>query len=170
MRVGFGFDARRPDPSEPLVLAGTEIEGEPGLSGARDVDPVIRALADALLGAAGLGDAVGADDPGPDVGAGGRSPGPLAGAVRQVEAENFQVVNADLTLVAPEPVISPHAGRVEETLAERLHVDPGRVSVGEGRRGAAAWIAAGEGLAAVAVVLLDRRDGPDPVAALRAGA
>lgn len=169
MRVGHGFHADTLDPSRTLVLAGTEIEGPPGLSGPSGADPVVRAVAAALLGAAGL-DGVegrGGEDGGAADGPGSR--GLLASAVRSVEAENFQVVNVDVTVSARTPVLDPHAERVERALAECLHVGPDRVSVKEGGAGAPGWVSAEDGLGAVAVVLLDRRDGPGPLAALRAG-
>lgn len=170
MRVGLGVDSRRFDPATTLVLGGTEIEGPPGLAGHPDGDAVARAVVDAVVGAAGLGSA---DERFPDEDAGAARAGSmevLASAVRDAEAENFQVVNADVSVVTRRPAVAAHADRMERALAERLHVDPARVSVKAKDGDAVGWIGPDEGMASVAVVLLDRRDGAGPLhGALRSG-
>lgn len=170
MRVGLGYDSHRFDASAPLVLGGTTIEDHAGLAGHSDGDAVAHALIDALLGAAGLG-SIG--DRFPDDAAelaGADSMELLASAVRDVEGENYQVVNADLTVVARTPSIAPHAAEMERELADRLHVAPDHVTVKGKSNEGMGWIGAGEGLAAAAVVLLDRIGDPDHLrAALRSG-
>lgn len=170
MRVGLGFDSHRFDPDVPLVLGGVTIPDHPGLAGHSDGDAVAHAVTDALLGAAGMG-GIGEHfpDDDPDL-AGVDSLRLLAEAVRMVEAENYQVVNVDVTVVAETPRIAPHAGEMREALAGRLGVDPGHVSVrgksGEGM----GWIGRREGLAVLAVALLDRIADLDTLhASLRAG-
>lgn len=170
MRVGLGFDSHRFDASVPLVLGGVGIRDHPGLVGHSDGDAVAHAVTDALLGAAGLGsigDHFPDDDP--DL-AGADSLQLLAEAVRLVEGENYQVVNVDVTVVTETPRIGPHAGAMGDALAEPLGIDPGHVSVrgksGEGM----GWIGRGEGLAVLAVALLDRIADLDTLhASLRAG-
>ncbi len=170
MRVGLGFDSHRFDGSEPLVLGGTTIDGHDGLAGHSDADAVAHAVIDALLGAAGLG-SIGEHfpDDAPEL-AGADSMDLLASAVREVEGDNYQVVNADVTVVTRTPAIAPHAAEMEEALAERLHVSPGHVNVKGKSNEGMGWIGSGEGLAAMAVVTLDRIDDSDLLhAALRSG-
>jgi 2-C-methyl-D-erythritol 2,4-cyclodiphosphate synthase len=170
MRVGTGFDSHRFDASIPLVLGGTAIDGHAGLTGHSDGDAVAHAVIDALLGAAGLG-TIGEHfpDDAPEL-AGADSMDLLASAVRDVEGENYQVVNVDVTVVTRTPAIAPHAAGMERALAERLHVSPGHVNVKGKSNEGMGWVGSGEGLAAMAVVLLDRVDEPDLLhAALRSG-
>ena len=170
MRVGLGFDSHRFDAAVPLVLGGVEIPDHPGLAGHSDGDAVAHAVTDALLGAAGLG-SIGEHfpDDDPDL-AGADSLQILAEAVRLVEGENYQVVNVDVSVVAESPRIAPHAVGMREALAERLGVGPGQVSVRGKSAEGMGWIGRSEGLAVLAVALLDRIADLDTLhASLRAG-
>lgn len=170
MRVGLGFDSHRFDPDVDLVLGGTPIGDHPGLAGHSDGDAVAHAVIDALLGAAGLG-SVGDHfpDDAPEL-AGADSMELLASAVRDVEGENYRVVNADVTVVTRTPAVAPHAEAMERALADRLHVAPDHVTVKGKSNEGMGWVGSGEGLAVMAVVLLDRLDGSDHLhAALRSG-
>lgn len=170
MRVGLGFDSHRFDPSVPLVLGGVRIPDHPGLAGHSDGDAVAHAVTDALLGAAGLGsigDHFPDDDP--DL-AGADSLQLLAEAVRLAEGENYQVVNVDVSVVTESPRIAPLAGQMEEALAQRLGVGPGKVSVRGKSAEGMGWIGRREGLAVLAVALLDRIADLDTLhASLRVG-
>lgn len=170
MLIGVGYDSHRFEPGRPLVLGGVELEEGPGLAGPFDGDAVAHAVIDALLGAAGLGDIedrfVDAD---PDY-RGASSLELLTEAVRAAEGENYQVVNVDLTVVAETPAIGRHRDLMRDRLADRLHVAPVRVSVKATGNGGMGWIGRGEGVASVAVALLDRVASVDQVhAALRTG-
>ena len=170
MRVGLGFDSHPFDASVPLILGGVEIPDHPGLAGHSDGDAVAHAVTDALLGAAGLG-SIGQHfpDDDPDL-AGADSLRLLAEAVRMVERENYQVVNVDVSVVTESPRIEPHAGGMREALAERLGIDTGHVSVRGKSAEGMGWIGRGEGLAVLAVALLDRIADLDTLhASLRAG-
>lgn len=156
MRIGLGYDSHRFDDSRPLVLGGVAIPDHPGLSGHSDGDAVAHAVIDALLGAAGLGsigDRFPDDDP---EYAGADSIGLLEAAVRAVEAENYQVVNVDVTVVTESPRIAPHADEMARILAERLHVAPDHVTVKGKSNEEMGWIGRGEGIGTMAVALLDR--------------
>lgn len=168
MRVGHGFDAHRFDPSRPLVLGGVAVDDHPGLSGPSDGDAVAHAVIDALMGAAGLG-GIGdlRDDDGP---ARADSLDLLATAVREAEGKNYQVVNGDVTVVTTSPAVASATPRMEQALAERLHVGPDHVSVTARDVDGMGWIGDGEGIAVMAVVLVDRPDEPDLLhASLRSG-
>lgn len=170
MRVGVGYDSHRFDDARPLVLGGVPIPGEPGLRGHSDGDAVAHALTDALLGAAGLGD-IGAlfPDDDPDL-AGADSMAFLAEAVRRIESENYQVVNADVTVIAERPRLRGVSGRMAARLAGVLHADPARVSVKGKSNEGMGWIGRGEGLAVIAVASIAQIEDIDALhASIRSG-
>jgi len=153
VRIGQGFDVHpfSPDPGRRLVLGGVEVPGGPGLSGHSDADVVSHALADAVLGAAGLGD-IGTHFPDTDPAhRGADSTTLLARVVALAAAEGLRPLNADCTIIAEEPRLAPHlvamAGRLGSVLGAPVSVKATR---GEGL-GA---IGRAEGIACLAVVLL----------------
>jgi len=170
VRVGIGYDSHRFDPERLLVLGGVEIPGVPGLSGHSDGDAVIHALIDALLGAAGLGSIGGwFPDTEPEW-QGARSLDLLERTLRLVEERNYQVVNVDLTIVAERPRVAPHAAAMADTLAPYLRTSPGSISVKGKTNEGMGWIGRGEGLAVLAVALLDQIGDIDALhASIRAG-
>ena len=110
-RVGLGFDVHAFAPERPLRLGGVIFEGEDGLAGHSDGDVVCHALADALFGAAGLGD-VGEHFPDTDAAFAGIAGLDLLGrAVAEVRAAGFAPSSADLTVVAERPAIAPARDR-----------------------------------------------------------
>jgi 2-C-methyl-D-erythritol 2,4-cyclodiphosphate synthase len=129
VRVGLGFDVHPRDASRPLWLGGIRFEGEPGLAGHSDADVVCHALADALLGAVGLGD-IGIhfpdDDPG-TAGIGGLDL--LLRVVALVADRGFEPVAFDATIVAERPAIAPHRDRIRANLADALGLPVEAVSV-----------------------------------------
>ena len=113
LRVGMGFDVHRTgdDPDRPFVLGGVRFADRPGLVGHSDADAVAHAAADALLGAAGLGD-IGEHFPDTDPAwAGADSIGLLAEATRRVREAGWVPSNVDCTVVADEPKLAPHRTR-----------------------------------------------------------
>lgn len=153
MRVGQGFDVHRfsPDPTRPLVLGGVLFEGEPGLEGHSDADAVAHAVADALLGAAGLGD-IGSwfpdDDPGT---AGADSMGLLAEVVAGVRAEGWAVANVDCTVVCEAPKLAPRRAELQDRLSAVVGAP---VTVKGKRAEALGALGRKEGIACLAVSLL----------------
>ena len=128
VRVGQGFDVHRFASGRPLMLGGVRFEGD-GLAGHSDGDAVCHALADALLGAAGLGD-VGKHFPDTDQrfeGIGGLDL--LARVVAKVRVAGLAPVSADLTVLAERPAIAPVRDEIRRGLAAVLGVAPERVSV-----------------------------------------
>lgn len=153
-RVGFGYDVHRLVEGRPLILGGVEIPSPKGLDGHSDADVVLHALADALLGAAALGD-IGRHFPNTDPRYKGISSLILLGHVADLlRRHRFAVVNADITLLLEAPRIAPHADRMRATIARALDITPEQVSVkattGEGM----GFVGTGEGAAAYAAVLL----------------
>ena len=153
-RVGFGYDVHRLVEGRPLILGGVEIPSPKGLDGHSDADVVLHALADALLGAAALGD-IGRHFPNNDPRYKGISSLILLGHVADLlRRHRFAVVNADVTLLLEAPRIAPHVDRMRATIARALDITPEQVSVkattGEGM----GFVGTGEGAAAYAAVLL----------------
>jgi 2-C-methyl-D-erythritol 2,4-cyclodiphosphate synthase len=153
-RVGFGYDVHRLVEGRPLILGGVEIPAPKGLDGHSDADVVLHALADALLGAAALGD-IGRHFPNTDPRYKGISSLILLGHVADLlRNHRFAVVNADITLLLEAPKIAPHVERMRGTIARALGITPEQVSVkattGEGM----GFVGTGEGAAAYAAVLL----------------
>lgn len=154
MRVGLGFDVHRfsDDPARVLVLGGVRFEGERGLDGHSDADAVAHACADALLGAAGLGD-IGSWFPDTDPAlAGADSIGLLAHVVMGVRAEGWTVSNIDCSVVCEAPKLAPR----REQMQQRLSATVGAPVTVKGRRAEAMGaLGRGEGIACWAVALLE---------------
>jgi 2-C-methyl-D-erythritol 2,4-cyclodiphosphate synthase len=122
MRIGQGIDVHpfSDDPSRPLVLGGVRIAESGGLVGHSDADAVAHALADAVLGAAGLGD-LGDHFPDTDPAwAGADSIELLRTAVGRAFAAGWQPVNADCTVMLDAPKLAPHRAAMVERLSDAL--------------------------------------------------
>jgi len=159
VRVGQGFDVHRLVSGRRLVLGGVEIAHPLGLAGHSDADVLAHALGDALLGAAGLGD-LGRHFPDTDPGLKDVSSlellGRIAGMLRKA---GLSLINADLTLLAEAPRIAPHAALMRERLAGAMKTTPERISVKATTTEGLGLVGRGEGMAALAVVLLAEEDG-----------
>ena len=153
MRIGQGIDIHRfsDDPHRPLVLGGVVIEGARGLAGHSDADAVCHALADAVLGAVGLGD-LGRHFPDTDpIWEGVHSVELLTRVVRLAADAGFSVVNGDCTVVAEAPRLAPHT----DAMSARLGAVVGApVSVKATRAEGLGALGRAEGVACMAVVLL----------------
>lgn len=154
-RVGIGFDVHpfSADAARPLVLGGVRFEGEIGLTGHSDADVVAHACADALLGAAGLGD-LGSWFPDTDPAfAGADSVKLLAQVVTALAAEGWAVANIDCSVVAERPKLAPHRDAMQRRLSDVVGAPvtvKGRRAEGLGALGRA------EGIACYAVALVER--------------
>jgi 2-C-methyl-D-erythritol 2,4-cyclodiphosphate synthase len=163
VRIGFGYDSHRFAEGRKLVLGGIEIPSGRGLEGHSDADAVAHAVTDALLGAAGLGD-IGAHFPPSEAEWKDADSIDLLGrAVRMLERENYQVVNVDVTVVTEAPRIGPHADAMRRRLAEAIGISPSYVSVKGKSNEGMGWVGREEGLAAMAVALVDRIEDQDSV-------
>lgn len=154
-RVGFGFDVHPFAPGRPLVLGGVEVPAERGLGGHSDADALTHAVADALLGALGLGD-LGRHFPDSDPRYRGISSQVLLGEVAAwVREAGGQVVNVDATVVAESPRLADWLGAMQERLAATLHVAAARVNIKAKRAEGLGALGRHEGIAAMAVALVD---------------
>lgn len=155
MRVGVGFDAHPFAEGRPLKLGGVSISHPRGLAGHSDGDALLHAIADALLGAAGQG-TLGEHFPdGSDAWRGADSSVLLGRAAGLVGEAGFRVGNVDVVVVAEAPKIAPHAAAIRARLAQILGVAPGRVSVRGTSSNGLGFSGRGEGIAAIAVALLE---------------
>jgi 2-C-methyl-D-erythritol 2,4-cyclodiphosphate synthase len=155
-RVGIGYDTHRYGGARTLVLGGVAIPGVPGLQGHSDSDVLTHAVIDAMLGAAALGD-IGRHFPDADPAyAGADSVELLERVVALVGGQGWRVVNVDATVVCEQPRIAPVAGDIAERLGATLVIGPERVSVKGTTNEGMGFIGRGEGMAAIAVVLLER--------------
>lgn len=152
-RVGLGFDVHpRATEPRPLFLGGVRFDGEPGLAGHSDGDAVCHALADALLGAAGLGD-VGEHFPDRDPAVAGIAGLDLLSAVvAKVRATGLVTTSVDLTVIAERPAIAPRRDEIRACLATALGATPERVSVKATRPEGLGL--SGDGVGCIAVVVL----------------
>jgi 2-C-methyl-D-erythritol 2,4-cyclodiphosphate synthase len=128
-RFGLGFDVHRRQVGRPLYLGGVRFEGEIGLAGHSDGDVVCHAVADALLGASGLGD-LGEHfpDTDPEV-AGIAGMDLLARTVERVRLATLVPRSVDVTVIAEQPPIAPRRDEMRRNLAAALSVPIDRVSV-----------------------------------------
>jgi 2-C-methyl-D-erythritol 2,4-cyclodiphosphate synthase len=155
MRVGVGVDAHALVDGVPLVLGGVELESPRGLAGHSDGDVIAHALIDAVLGAAGLGDIGSLFPSGAEKWEGASSLDLLSRAYAQVRNAGFALTNADCVLVGEEPRIAPVREAMKAKLAEAMGVDPSRVNVRATTTDKLGFTGRGEGLAALAVALLE---------------
>jgi 2-C-methyl-D-erythritol 2,4-cyclodiphosphate synthase len=154
MRVGIGHDTHRLVDGRPLILGGVRIESPRGLLGHSDADVVMHAVADALLGAAGLGD-IGEHFPDTDPKwAGLEGERLLAEVVHLVGRSGWKPSNCDVIIHAQEPKLTPHKAAMRENLARLLHLDPPAVNVKAKTGEHVGPIGRGEAIASEAIVLL----------------
>ena len=157
MRIGTGYDIHRFGADRELLLGGVTFPGEPGLIGHSDADPVMHAVADAVLGAAALGDL---GDYFPDTDPawkGADSAGILAEAVRLAADERgLRPVNVDVNVIAERPRLAGRKEEMRARLAEILSLPVDCVSVKARTAEGLGPVGRGEALEAQAVVLMER--------------
>lgn len=153
-RVGIGYDSHRFAPGGPLILGGVTIAADVSLTGHSDADAIAHALTDAVLGAAAAGD-IGALFPDSDGANENRdSIEMLRLAVESVQKLGYSVCNADVTVIAEFPRISPHVPEMRQRLADALGADMGAVSVKGKTNERMGWIGRAEGIACIAVATI----------------
>jgi 2-C-methyl-D-erythritol 2,4-cyclodiphosphate synthase len=155
VRVGIGYDSHRFAEGRKLMLGGVEIPFPQGLAGHSDADVVAHALTDALLGAAGLGD-IGALFPSSDPQwQNADSLYLLNRAYLHVVEKRLHLVNADVTVIAEQPPIALFVDEMREKLAGALMCGPRDLSVKGKTNEKMGFIGRGEGIAAIAVAVLE---------------
>ncbi|MFQ6675017.1 MAG: 2-C-methyl-D-erythritol 2,4-cyclodiphosphate synthase [Fidelibacterota bacterium] len=165
MRAGIGYDVHRLEKGVPLILGGTNIPHGKGAVGHSDGDVVSHAVADAVLGAANLGD-IGTHFPSGDRRWKGISSLVfLTRVAEEVRRRGFGFVHVDCTVVLQEPRIEPHVGAMKTAMAGALGIDDRQISVKATTTDFLGVIGEGRGIAAVAVATLSlpgsSTQGPD---------
>ncbi len=158
MRVGIGYDIHPFEPGRVLVLGGIKMDGAWGLKGHSDADVVLHAIADALLGAAGLGDL---GDHFPDTDPQWKdvpSAVLVSEVMTKVRAKGWRVVNADVTVIAERPKIATYRHAMIERIAALLDVTAREINVKATTHEGLGAVGRGEGIATQAVVLLADAD------------
>ena len=157
MRIGHGYDVHHLVEGRRLVLGGVEIPYEKGLLGHSDADVLLHALMDAMLGAAALGD-IGRHFPDSDERyAGADSLLLLAEVRRLLDEAGFALVNADCTILAQRPKLSPYIAQMRGAIAAALGVAADAISVKATTEEGLGFTGDGSGIAAHAVVLIERK-------------
>jgi 2-C-methyl-D-erythritol 2,4-cyclodiphosphate synthase len=155
MRIGQGYDVHALVAGRKLVIGGVHIPYEKGLAGHSDADVLLHAICDALLGAAALGD-LGAyfPDSNPRY-SGVDSRELLRSTAKKVAGSGYRIVNVDATIVAQAPRMAPHVAKMIGNIAIDLGLKPAAVSVKATTTENLGAIGRGEGIAAMAIALLE---------------
>lgn len=157
MRIGHGYDVHRLVEGRKLILGGVEIPYEQGLLGHSDADVLTHALMDAMLGAAALGD-IGRHFP--------DSSGAfkdisslilLEHCVKILDAAGFQLVNADITVIAQAPKLAKHVPQMIENLARVIGCDKNALNIKATTEEGLGFTGTGQGIACHAVCLIDTK-------------
>ena len=154
MRVGIGYDVHRLVKGRDLILGGVAIPYEKGLLGHSDVDVLLHAIMDALLGAASMGD-IGKHFPDTDSRYKGVSSIKLLEYVeRLLEQENYQIVNIDATIIAQSPKMAPHIPQMIKNVAETLKISESQVNIKATTEEGMGFTGTGEGISSQAICSL----------------
>lgn len=154
MRIGYGYDVHRLVEGRPLILGGVEIPHERGLAGHSDADVLLHAIADALLGAAALGD-IGTHFPDTDDAYKDADSAELLRMVSaRVREAGFRIANLDATVALQRPKLRPHIDAMRRTIAAALGLDVRAVSVKATTTEKLGFVGEEAGAAAHAVCLL----------------
>ncbi len=155
MRTGIGYDVHPFQQDRPLILGGVRVPHELGLRGHSDADALTHAIIDALLGAAALGD-IGQRFPSDDERfRNASSLDLLRQVVSLLRGEGYRVVNIDSTVIAETPKLAPHINSMRAALADILAIEVAAVSVKAPTADRLGALGRGEGIAALAIALLD---------------
>lgn len=155
MRIGSGYDVHKLVEDRELILGGVKIPYEKGLLGHSDADVLLHAIADALLGAAALGD-IGRHFPDSDPkykGADSRKL--LFQVLHLILVKGYCIMNVDATIIAQKPKMAPYIEQMRENIAETLQIDVDQVNVKATTEEGLGFTGAGLGIAASAVCLLE---------------
>ncbi|MCW5622381.1 MAG: 2-C-methyl-D-erythritol 2,4-cyclodiphosphate synthase [Burkholderiales bacterium] len=156
-RIGQGFDVHALVPGRKLVIGGVEIAHERGLLGHSDGDVLLHAICDALLGAAALGD-IGRHFPDSEARYRGADSLDLLREVgERIKALEWTIGNVDATIIAQAPKMAPHIPAMVQAIAQALGVTPAQVSIKAKTTERLGFTGRGEGIAAEAVALIQRR-------------
>lgn len=158
IRIGQGFDVHKLVEDRPLIIGGVTIPYKKGLIGHSDADVLLHTITDACLGAIGAGD-IGTHFPDTDE----RyknvdSAHLLAEAWSLVKKAGYQLVNADCTIIAEKPKMAPYIDKMRIRVATLLESDKAQINIKASTTETLGFVGREEGIASLAVVLLQKRD------------
>lgn len=160
-RTGIGYDVHRFTDGRALVLGGVDIPHDRGLEGHSDADVVLHAIADAILGAAALGDIGTHFPPSDERWRGADSRDLLRISTTHVRDAGWHVVNIDVTVIAEAPKINPYVAAMRAELGRCLGLEADAISVKATTNEGMGFVGRGEGIAAIAtatIAAIDRAD------------
>ena len=156
MRIGTGYDVHKLVEGRKLILGGVEIPYSKGLLGHSDADVLIHSIMDSLLGAAALGD-IGKHFPDTDPQFKGADSRVLLRHVyKVVQDKGYKLINADITIIAQAPKMSPHTAAMCQNIADDLQVDVDAINVKATTTEKLGFEGRKEGIAVQAVVLIEK--------------
>jgi 2-C-methyl-D-erythritol 2,4-cyclodiphosphate synthase len=156
IRSGIGFDVHRFGKGRKLILGGIEIEYDRGLLGYSDADVACHAIADALLGAAGMGD-IGMMFPDTDPANKDISSLEILKTIEaKIAVKGFKIINIDVTIIAQEPKIAPYADAMISAIAKTLHLYPDQVNIKSKTTETLGFTGRKEGIAAMAIATVEK--------------
>ncbi|GEN35270.1 2-C-methyl-D-erythritol 2,4-cyclodiphosphate synthase [Aneurinibacillus danicus] len=156
IRVGQGFDVHQLVEGRKLIIGGVEIPYEKGLLGHSDADVLLHAITDAILGALGFGD-IGKHFPDTDAAFKDADSQVLLRDVwKLVKEKGYTIGNVDATIIAQRPKMAPHIEQMRETIAACVETETERINVKATTTEKLGFTGRGEGIAAMAVVLLQK--------------
>ncbi|WP_054951022.1 2-C-methyl-D-erythritol 2,4-cyclodiphosphate synthase [Numidum massiliense] len=157
MRVGQGFDVHQFAAGRPLVIGGVHIPYERGLTGHSDADVLTHAVTDAILGACSLGD-IGKHFPDTDAAYKDADSVELLRRVwHSVEEQGYRLGNLDATIIAQAPKMAPHLAAMKRVLAAALDCSEAQLNIKATTTEWLGFVGRSEGIAALAVVALEKR-------------
>jgi 2-C-methyl-D-erythritol 2,4-cyclodiphosphate synthase len=154
-RIGQGYDVHPLVAGRRLILGGEEIPFDLGLAGFSDADVVLHALGDALLGALGQGDIGSHFPPGDSRWQDADSAELLRLVVEKVRQAGYRVVNCDITVIAEAPKLAPYSAQIRQRISQILETSVVNVSLKATTHEGLGTLGRGEGIAALAVALLE---------------
>ncbi|WP_213421612.1 2-C-methyl-D-erythritol 2,4-cyclodiphosphate synthase [Bhargavaea massiliensis] len=156
IKIGQGFDVHEFAEGRPLIIGGVTIPHERGLIGHSDADVLLHTVTDAALGAIGGGD-IGHHFPDTDEAFKDADSAVLLEKVwADVEAQGWKLGNVDCTIMAQRPKMAPHIDKIRARIAELLHADVSQVNVKATTTEKLGFVGREEGIAALAVILLEK--------------
>jgi 2-C-methyl-D-erythritol 2,4-cyclodiphosphate synthase len=153
-RTGIGYDVHRFAEGRPLVLGGVQIAHEKGLDGHSDADALLHAIADAILGAAAMGDIGQHFPPGDDRWKGADSRDLLRRSVEIVTEAGWTLVNVDATVIAEAPKINPHSAAMRLEIREATGLPIDAISIKATTNEGMGFVGREEGIAALAIATI----------------
>ncbi len=156
VKTGIGFDAHKLTAGRKLILGGVEIKYDKGLLGYSDADVVCHAIADALLGAAGLGD-IGMMFPDDDPKNKGVSSIKILSEIgNRLKVYKYKIINIDVTIIAQEPRLAPYTDLMKQAIANSLATDKHEINVKAKTTETLGFTGRKEGIASLAIATIEK--------------